>query len=40
MSALRLVHTLGESVSIRHGDTELAQYVYEPDTVALESHKP
>jgi len=40
MSGFALVHTLDESVSIRLGELELAEYVYSPDTVALESPKP
>lgn len=40
MSTFQIVHTLHESVVIRLGDVELAQYTYQPDTVPLESPKP
>ncbi|MFF5842717.1 PmoA family protein [Streptomyces massasporeus] len=40
MNALEIRHDLGTSVTVRDGDTELFRYVYQPDTVQLESPKP
>jgi len=40
MNALAIRHDLGASVTVRDGDTELFRYVYQPDTVQLESPKP
>ena len=40
MNSLAISHDLGASVTVRDGDTELFRYVYEPDTVQLESPKP
>ena len=40
MSALRVTHELGSSVTVRDGDVDLFTYVYQPATAALESPKP
>ncbi|MFJ4539675.1 PmoA family protein [Streptomyces tibetensis] len=40
MNTLDISHDLGASVTVRDGDTELFHYVYQPDTVQLESPKP
>ncbi len=40
MSALRVTHELGSSVTVRDGDVDLFTYVYQPSTAALESPKP
>ncbi|MGW5666074.1 DUF6807 domain-containing protein [Streptomyces sp. NPDC003758] len=40
MNALQISHDVGASVTVRDGDTELFRYVYQPDTVQLESPKP
>jgi hypothetical protein len=40
MNALDIRHDLGASVTVRDGETELFHYVYQPDTVQLESPKP
>jgi hypothetical protein len=40
MSALRVTHELGRSVTVRDGDVDLFTYVYQPATAALESPKP
>ncbi|MBB5803393.1 hypothetical protein F4560_003161 [Saccharothrix ecbatanensis] len=40
MNVLDVRHELGVSVAIRDGDVELFRYVYNPDTVQLESPKP
>lgn len=40
MSALSITHAVGSSVTVRDGDVDLFTYVYQPDTVALESPKP
>ncbi|GAA5092334.1 PmoA family protein [Microbacterium yannicii] len=40
MSALRITHELGSSVTVRDGEVELFTYVYQPTTRALESPKP
>ncbi|WP_347977908.1 PmoA family protein [Microbacterium sp. ProA8] len=40
MSALRVTHELGSSVTVRDGDVDLFTYVYQPSTAPLESPKP
>jgi len=40
MNALEIRHDLDTSVTVRDGGTELLRYVYQPDTVQLESPKP
>jgi hypothetical protein len=40
MSALRVTHELGSSVTVRDGEVDLFTYVYQPSTAALESPKP
>ncbi|WP_203581958.1 PmoA family protein [Microbacterium hibisci] len=40
MSALRITHDVGSSVTVRDGDVDLFTYVYQPTTAPLESPKP
>jgi len=40
MSALRITHELGSSITVRDGEVDLFTYVYQPTTRALESPKP
>jgi len=40
VTGFRIVHDLDRSISVRLGGVELAEYVYAPDTVPLESPKP
>lgn len=40
MSGLRITHEVGSSVTVRDGEVDLFTYVYQPDTVPLESPKP
>ena len=40
MTGFSIVHELDRSISVRLDGVELAEYVYAPDTVPLESPKP